>query len=172
MGLKYLKRDGSVKDIALPLLMASCSWDLLYNMLRANFDGGYEAGYVEAAKTETTDGKAIYLFGVRVTDLVDLEAEKVRAVFLNAQGGKEDLEADIVIGADGINSFVRQLLQPEIERKYVGYVAWRGTVKANLLSKATRDTFGDYGTFFHCKENQILEYAQRNKRGSNYLLTR
>lgn len=159
-GLRYLKRDDSVKkDIVLPFLVASCSWDLLYNMLRADFDGGYETGYVEAAKTEATDRKVVYLSGIRVTDLVDLGAENVKVEFLDVHGVKGDLEADIVIGADGMNSSVRQLLQPKIERKYTGYVAWRGTVQANLLSKETRETFGDYGTFFYCKENQILEYA-------------
>jgi 2,6-dihydroxypyridine 3-monooxygenase len=36
--------------------------------------------------------------------------------------------ADLVVFADGINSFGRRQLAPEAEPVYAGYVAWRGTV--------------------------------------------
>lgn len=47
---QFLKRDGSIKESRYfeTVGPASTSWDLLYNILRANFDGGYEAGYIDA----------------------------------------------------------------------------------------------------------------------------
>jgi hypothetical protein len=41
-GIQYLKRDGTVLNTAVPeglKELGSTSWDLLYNVLRANFDG-------------------------------------------------------------------------------------------------------------------------------------
>lgn len=38
------------------------------------------------------------------------------------------VEVDFVIGADGVNSRVRQILIPEAKPKYAGYWCWRGVV--------------------------------------------
>jgi len=46
--------------------MGTTSWDLLCNILRANFDGGYENGYVAPPARGLSDGIATYLSGVRV----------------------------------------------------------------------------------------------------------
>jgi 2,6-dihydroxypyridine 3-monooxygenase len=86
----------------------------LYNILRVNFDGAYEAGYVSAAEKK--------------------ESESMER--------KSSLEADIVVGTDGASSTVRTLLFPEVERTYVGYAAWRGTVKESLLEEETKALLG------------------------------
>jgi 2-polyprenyl-6-methoxyphenol hydroxylase-like FAD-dependent oxidoreductase len=141
-GFQYLNRDGSIK-------MESkvggggfrvTSWDLLYNILRANYDGGFEEGYIRAAEKAAGDGTAKYLTGTRVIDLQ--EAGDLVKVEYESEDGKCSLEADIVVGADGPSSTVRKLLLPEIERKYVGYVIWRGTVKESLLTEETRTFLG------------------------------
>lgn len=41
---------------------------------------------------------------------------------------KTQLKVDFVIGADGVNSKVRQILLPESKPKYAGYWCWRGVV--------------------------------------------
>lgn len=69
-------------------------------------------------------------FGMRLTDLEEGGA-KVRLVFANAQ----ERQADIVIGADGINSRVREaLLGPEVP-KYTGYVAHRAILPREASAK-------------------------------------
>ena len=37
--------------------------------------------------------------------------------------------ADILIGADGIHSVIRQQLFPQVQTRYSGYTAWRGVVE-------------------------------------------
>jgi 2-polyprenyl-6-methoxyphenol hydroxylase-like FAD-dependent oxidoreductase len=141
-GVQYLNRDGSIrlKTGGDGRTAQVASWDLLYHILRANFDGRLEGSYVQAAENMDGDGMARYLSGVRVTDLKDI-GELVKVEFEGVDG-KETLVADIVIGADGPSSTVRRLLLPEAERTYAGYVTWRGTVKESLLSEGVRNLLG------------------------------
>jgi 2-polyprenyl-6-methoxyphenol hydroxylase-like FAD-dependent oxidoreductase len=140
-GIHYLNRDGSIK-MQVDGVGQVASWDLLYNILRANFDGGYATGYVNAAEKKESDGKATYLSGMRVTDLQEVGSDRVKVEYENTDGSKGSLEADVVVGADGPNSTVRKLLLPEVERSYAGYVAWRGIVQESLLSETTRTFIG------------------------------
>ena len=48
------------------------------------------------------------------------------------------VEADLLIGADGVRSTVRAQLWPDAMPEYAGYVAWRGLVEEDRLSPATR----------------------------------
>ena len=142
-GIQYLNRDGSIKFTTGGDGMTAqvASWDLLYNILRANFDGGYEGSYVATPPKMEGDGITNYLSGVRVTDLTEVD-ELVEVEYEGVDGKRVALQADIVIGADGPSSTVRKLLLPEVERTYVGYVTWRGTVKESLLSDEVRNWLG------------------------------
>ncbi|HEX8749065.1 MAG TPA: FAD-dependent monooxygenase [Pyrinomonadaceae bacterium] len=58
-------------------------------------------------------------------------------------GGKTD-RADLLIGADGINSVIRRQLFPEVKLRYSGYTTWRGVVETRdeaALGK-TSETWG------------------------------
>jgi 2-polyprenyl-6-methoxyphenol hydroxylase-like FAD-dependent oxidoreductase len=46
------------------------------------------------------------------------------------------VEADVLIGADGLRSTVRQLCQPETVPLYAGYVAWRALLPESAFSPA------------------------------------
>jgi 2-polyprenyl-6-methoxyphenol hydroxylase-like FAD-dependent oxidoreductase len=50
--------------------------------------------------------------------------------------------ADIMIGADGINSLVRTILFPSVRPKYCGYKYWRATVDMNDFHHSF-ETWGD-----------------------------
>ena len=49
------------------------------------------------------------------------------------------IEADLLVGADGVRSTLRPQLWPETAPQYAGYIAWRGVVEEERLSAATRD---------------------------------
>jgi 2-polyprenyl-6-methoxyphenol hydroxylase-like FAD-dependent oxidoreductase len=112
------------------------SWDLLYFVLRACFDG-MESEYCEVPKKREGEGEARYEYGLKVVNVKD-EGETVKVEFEDTKGRKDSDVADMVIAADGPSSTIRKLLMPEVERKYAGYVAWRGTVPENEASKLLR----------------------------------
>jgi 2-polyprenyl-6-methoxyphenol hydroxylase-like FAD-dependent oxidoreductase len=62
-----------------------------------------------------------YRFGASLAR-IQQRADGVTAVF--ADGATE--RGDVLVGADGIRSTVRELLAPSIQPRYAGYVAWRG----------------------------------------------
>jgi len=73
-------------------------------------------------------------------NLVSLEnrPDGVTAVF--SDGTR--CEGDLLIGADGIRSSVRQLLMPEVQPRYAGYIAWRGMLpEAQMPQDLHREWF-------------------------------
>jgi len=55
--------------------------------------------------------------------------------------------ADLVVFADGINSFGRRLLAPRAEPHYAGYVAWRGTVGEDQVAPDAFNAVADAITY-------------------------
>lgn len=68
-------------------------------------------------------------------------------------------ECDLVVWADGIRSIGRQELAPRAERKYAGYVGWRGTVAHDELSDSTREALHDAITYCVLPRSHMLTYA-------------
>ena len=60
---------------------------------------------------------------------------KVTAIF--ADGARET--GDLLVGADGLRSTVRDIFLPTLKPAYVGYIAWRGMVPENDIPVATRE---------------------------------
>jgi hypothetical protein len=54
--------------------------------------------------------------------------------YIGAGGQKKSMYTDIITGAGGASSTVRKQFLPKVERRYVGYVMWRGTVQDNHVS--------------------------------------
>ena len=92
----------------------------------------------------------------------DSRADSIRTEF--ADGGSS--EWDMLVGADGIGSTVRQQLLPEVEPRYAGYVAWRGTVAESLLSPLTRRALDDAITYQLLPNSHILVYPIPSKQGT------
>src|ERR1700736_3801896 len=88
-GIQYLNRDGRIKFTTGGdgITAQVASWDLLYNILRANFDGGHEAGYVATPPKMEGDGIANYVSDVRVTDLTEVN-ELVEVEYEGVDGRK------------------------------------------------------------------------------------
>jgi len=130
------------------------SWDMLYNALRACFDG-VKSDYCIVPEKQNGEGDAEYLYDRKVVAVKDV-GEQVEVEYKNTEGRTQKEAADLVLAADGPSSTIRKLLLPEVERKYVGYVAWRGTVPESEASDLMKETFVDHFMFYHAPGCQIL----------------
>ena len=99
-----LDRGGRVTHrLSIPQLQSS--WGRIYSLLK---DALPPASY--------RPGMALEGF--------EQDASGVTATF--SDGTRE--RGDLLVGADGIRSTVRELLWPKVQPRYAGYVAWRGLV--------------------------------------------
>lgn len=105
------------------------TWKVVYDMLRDCLLDGRGAG-----------PRATYRTLHEVRDVMEGDDGRVSVRYHDiANGTDEILEAEVVIAADGANSFVRQKFLPEISPKYAGYVSWRGRVPESALSDTMRE---------------------------------
>jgi 2-polyprenyl-6-methoxyphenol hydroxylase-like FAD-dependent oxidoreductase len=111
----FLDRHGAV-GCELPIATVTTAWDRVYRALKSALPAGLYQPGMSLKSFEQAGGK-------------------VRALF--ADGSSE--EADLLVGADGMNSTVRHQLLPEVEPQYAGYVAWRGAVTEADVPSAYRD---------------------------------
>ena len=110
-----LGADGSIlARHHLPQIMAT--WGHLYRLLRDSFP------------------RERYIAGSNFTRF-EPHGEGVLAHFEGGTG----IEADLLIGADGVRSTVRPQLWPEAVPQYAGYVAWRGILDEDRLSDEWRE---------------------------------
>ena len=144
---QFLDKQGKTKRVfKTPLCMTS--WNILYHRLRANFDGLESVFVLKVPEPLESNGKAVHQEGQRVTNVEYINGQ-VYVTYQDVISLQEyTLLADLVIAADGSNSFVRQKLMPEVQRRYSGYVAFRGTVPQSEVSKETLETFINKTTFF------------------------
>ena len=152
----YLDRAGRVMEGSVEeRQQRMTSWDLLYHLLRWRAEG-LESDYVDGLEADDRP-KASYQNGCTVTALKQ-SGEKMKLSWTHKELGVQTCEADLIIAADGGSSTIRRLLMPEVERKYVGYVAWRGTVPETQLSDEAREVFVEKFPFYHSTGIQILGY--------------
>jgi 2-polyprenyl-6-methoxyphenol hydroxylase-like FAD-dependent oxidoreductase len=103
-----------------PFSQVMTSWRRLYESLKAAFPADrYHSG--------------VSLEGVEQTD------DKVSARF----GDGQRMEADLLIGADGLRSTVRTQFLPDLKPYYPGYIAWRCLANESELSASTRALLSD-----------------------------
>lgn len=83
----------------------------------------------------------------------------VEVISVTESGLETVRSADFVIGADGPSSTVRRFLEPKVNRRYGGYVAWRGVVNEGDMSEESRDLFIGNFVAFHAHQTQIIAYT-------------
>lgn len=153
----YLNRSGDVISRE-DKQQHMTSWDLLYHILRANFDG-VKSEYVQAPASEETEGSTVYDYDHQVTEVDFTEADKLTVKTKTSRGDISSFPADLIIGADGPSSTIRKFIASDLKRKYAGYVAWRGTVPETQVSSSAREVFVEKFPFFHTTGVQILAYT-------------
>ena len=160
----YLDRSGTVMDGSVEKRQQRMtSWDLLYHLLRWRVEG-LQSEYVNGLDADERP-KATYENGCTVTAL-EQHGEMVKLQWTHKDHGEQTSEADLIIAADGASSTIRRLVKPDVERKYVGYVAWRGTVPETELSESAKDVFVEKFPFYHSTGTQALGYLIPGKNGT------
>ena len=91
---------------------------------------------------------------------------QIKVEYESREGDVEKTKADLVIGADGPSSSLRKIFLPDVQRKYVGYVAWRGTVPESEATAVAQKAFVGTFTFLHAPGTQILSYVIPGENGS------
>jgi 2-polyprenyl-6-methoxyphenol hydroxylase-like FAD-dependent oxidoreductase len=111
------------------------AWERVYRLLRDAF------------------GPARYHRGVKL-DHVEQSPGAIAAHF--ADGRR--IEADLLVGADGLRSTVRSQYLPGLAPLYAGYVAWRALVDEAAISPATHRDLFEYMAFSLPPGEQMLGY--------------
>jgi 2-polyprenyl-6-methoxyphenol hydroxylase-like FAD-dependent oxidoreductase len=126
-------RDGRVTH-RMPIGQTMTAWDRVFHLLKAAFpDADYHAGRE--------------LRGVE-------QGARVIAHF--ADGASE--EGDVLVGADGIRSTVRQQYLPDVVPLYAGYTAWRGLVNESAFPAALHAELFEHFSFCLPDNEQMLGY--------------
>jgi 2-polyprenyl-6-methoxyphenol hydroxylase-like FAD-dependent oxidoreductase len=129
-----LDRSGRViGEKVLPQILTS--WDRLQRLLRATIgDANYHLGH--AFERLEQDGSE---------------------VVVHFAGGRRE-RADVLVGADGIRSSVREQVAPSVEPIYSGYFIWRGAPNEADLEAGTRGSIFPHFAFYLPERQQVIGY--------------
>jgi len=92
-----------------------------------------------------------YHSGKHLSD-IQHSGEQVTAIFADETRDT----ADLLIGADGPNSTVRQRFLPDVHYRYAGYVAYRGLVNETELEQDAAALFTERFVFYQFPNSHIL----------------
>ena len=131
---KILDRDGRVvSELERPQVLTS--WERVFRLLRDGFPPQHYHRGRGLKSFEQSEGCVIAHF---------------------ADGASE--EADLLVGADGLRSNVRQQCLPDLGPSYAGYVAWRALVAEDAMTPDVHREIFSYMTFCLPPGEQFLGY--------------
>ena len=117
------------------------SWGLIYRFLRTQIaDSDYKVGY----------------------ELTEVNFRKNKTITAKFKNGT-CLETDWLIGADGMNSTVRKIVEPFSQPKYAGYFAWRGLIEEQLIEEDLRKELANVISFGLAPAGHWLGYLVAGK---------
>jgi 2-polyprenyl-6-methoxyphenol hydroxylase-like FAD-dependent oxidoreductase len=131
---QFLDRDGRVAQ-RFPDATPFTSWDAVFHQLLAAFPSANYHHDRRCRRLAAEDGG----FAVELTD-------------------GTQLRADLIVGADGVGSVVRQQLVPEAVPTYAGYVAWRGVYAEGLAPAHVRSFLESRFTMYQGADFHLLTY--------------
>ncbi|MGU3468124.1 FAD-dependent monooxygenase [Methylobacterium sp. C33D] len=133
-GRRVLDRDGTViAERSLPQVLAG--WGRLYGLLLDAVPADSVRYGAALAAVESDGGRVVASF----------------------EDGRR-ISADLLVGADGQFSTVRDRFLSAVAPRYAGYVAWRAVVDAGALAPGTREAIGGHFAFCLPPGEQILGY--------------
>jgi 2-polyprenyl-6-methoxyphenol hydroxylase-like FAD-dependent oxidoreductase len=94
-----------------------------------------------------------YRLGASLTRIEQV-AGRVTAVF--ADGAR--VSGDLLVGADGIRSTVREQFLPDVQPRYAGYVAWRAMLEESEIPPGVRAEIFERYTFCLPEGEHLLAY--------------
>jgi 2-polyprenyl-6-methoxyphenol hydroxylase-like FAD-dependent oxidoreductase len=126
-------RGRLTEEIARPQVLTA--WERVYRLLRDGFPPErYHRGKGLAKVTQTAT-----------------------SVFAHFSDG-ERIGADLLVGADGIRSTVRQQYLPEVTPQYAGYTAWRALIPEDAIPPDTHRDLFEFMSFGLPPGEQFLGY--------------
>ena len=134
-GRRYLNPDGG-DGVLQEMPQEFTSWEAIHAALRAAVpDECYRAGSEVVTVSHT--------------------GSKVSATL----GDGSVVESDLFVAADGSGSAIRRKMLPDIEARYAGYVAWRGTLDESNVAPDLLPFFNDLFTFSEARSGgHMLAY--------------
>ncbi len=127
-------RDGRVTH-KVPIAQTMTAWDRVFFLLKAALP---EANYHRGKELRR----------------VEQGGQGVTAHFADGSTA----QGDILVGADGIRSTVRQQFLPEVAPLYAGYTAWRGLVPEAAFPPALHAELFEHFSFCLPANEQMLGY--------------
>ena len=166
--LRILGRGGEVLT-TVPIDGMITSWAVLWELVRRLFgkmcatgsssSGGFFGEFVHGARVESVS---------EVEEVVEgAKKKKVRVEYVMDDEARKEMVVDLVVGADGASSVVRQIFLPEVKRTSAGYVTWRGLMSEGEVSAAElKADFVDKSTWGWSDESMFISYMVLGENGA------
>ena len=81
----------------------------------------------------------------------------------------DTVEADVLIGADGVRSLVRGVMLPNEHLETAPYIAWRGLVRQSHLTASAQAQLGDAFVVVHEPNEELVTYPVLGDDGHVYI---